>query len=659
VADEVNAVSSLRSIRAATTALALTLIAAAPAHASMINGPAMSAAQIRTMQAQGIREIIVERRAGASLAQRAALRAQAGVTYVGPGPLPNTEIDQAPSGGLAAAVAALGRDPEVQFAEPNAVLHAAGVPNDPYFGEQWALSNTGQSVDGTASTAGDDIGATYAWPHSTGSGVTVAVVDTGADATAPDLQGQLVAGASFLNGVQGTTTQDQNGHGTHVSGIIAAAQNNGIGVSGVAPGAKVMPLQALDSSGSGTLDDVASAFAYAGQHNIPIVNASLGGPSSSQTLEQAVADYPNTLYVVAAGNSGANNDDPSTPFYPCDLPEANLICVGASDQNDQPAYFSDYGANSVDLFAPGVNILSTWLAPDYAYDSGTSMATPMVAGTLALMLARNPTLSAAQLKSDLLASVDPAPQMAGLSVSGGQLDAAAAVAMAGGDAPYAAPGNRERPQVSGSAAVGDTLSASAGSWSRQPTGYSYQWERCLLGACLPIPGATTASYTVASTDLGASFEVAVSAANASGSTQALSTVTATVGQTGPSGPAGSNPQGAGTPGTTSASAAKPGALVHTTLLTLRRVALVGRRGRGRGQALVFTLSARSRVQLTLARSSRRRAVSAAVLRLVLGASRGANHYWLTSLLRGHRLPHGSYVLTVRAGGHAVTLRLTL
>ena len=618
----------------------------------------MSAAQIRTMQAQGIREIIVERRAGASPAQRAALRAQAGVSYVGPGPLPNTEIDQASSGDLAAAVAALGRDPEVQFAEPNAVLHAAGAPNDPYFGEQWALSNTGQSVNGSGGTAGDDIGATYAWPYSTGSGVTVAVVDTGADGTAPDLQGQLVAGASFLNGVQGTNTQDQNGHGTHVSGIIAAAQNNGIGVSGVAPGAKEMPLQALDSSGSGTLDDVASAFAYAGQNNIRIVNASLGGPSSSQTLEQAVADYPNTLYVVAAGNNGTNNDDPSTPFYPCDLPEANLICVGASDQNDQPAYFSDYGATSVDLFAPGVNILSTWLAPDYAYDSGTSMATPMVTGTLALMLARDPALTAAQLKSDLLASVDPAPQLAGLSVSGGQLDAAAAVAMAGGDAPYAAPGNRERPQVSGSAAVGATLNASGGSWSRQPTGYSYQWERCLLGTCLPIPGATTASYSVASTDLGASFEVAVTASNATGSTEAVSSVTATVGQPGSSGPAGSTPHGTGNRVTTP-SATQPGALVHTTLLLLSRVAVVGKRGRGHGQALMFTVSARSRVKLTLARSGRDRGATAGVLRLAVNASRGVNHYWLASLLRGHRLAHGLYVLTVRAGSHAVTLRVSL
>lgn len=653
--------SSLRSISAAAAALALTLAAAAPAHASRIHGRAMSAAEIRAMQGQGIREIIVERRAGVTAAERAALRAQAGIRYLGPGPLPNTEIDQAPAGRLAAAVATLGRSREVQFAEPNAEVHAAGVPNDPYFSEQWALSNSGQSVDGTRGNAGDDIGATYAWPHSTGSGVTVAVVDTGADSTAPDLQGQLVSGASFLNGVQGTNTQDQNGHGTHVSGIIAAAQNNWTGVSGVAPGARIMPLQALEADGSGTLDDVAAAFAYAGQNNIRIVNASLGGPSSSQTLEQAVTDYPNTLYVVAAGNNGTNNDGASTPFYPCDLPEANLICVGASDQTDHPAYFSNYGSTSVDLFAPGVNILSTWLNSEYAYDSGTSMATPMVTGTLALMLARNPALSAAQLKSELLASVDPSPQLAGLSVSGGELDAAAAVATAGGDAPYAAPGNRGLPQVSGSTTVGGTLSATSGSWSRQPTSYSYQWQSCLLATCLPIPGATAASYTVTSNDNGVSFDVVVSAANATGSSQAVSAITATVGGSpGPSGSSPPGPPGTGSPGTALApppGTPPSGSLVHTTLLGLSRVAVVGRRGHG--QALVFTLSARARVQLTLVRSGGARDVTADILRLVLSARAGANHYWLSALLRGHRLPHGRYVLTVRAGIHTATLRLSL
>ena len=254
-----------RSPRAALTALAAALMFAPAATASTIHGPAMSAADVRGIQAQGVRDVIVERNEGVSAAEQARLRARAGVSYVSPGPLPNTEIDRAPAGGLAAAVASLEGDPQVRYAEPNGQIHVASTPNDPYFGVQWGLSNTGQSILGTSGTPGDDVGAISAWRYSTGTGVTVAVVDTGADPTAPDLAGQTVAGQSFLGGVQGTPTPDQNGHGTFVSGVIAATQNNGVGVTGVAPGAKVMPLQALDANGSGSVNDVAAAFNYAGR----------------------------------------------------------------------------------------------------------------------------------------------------------------------------------------------------------------------------------------------------------------------------------------------------------------------------------------------------------------------------------------------------------
>jgi subtilisin family serine protease len=548
------------TLRAAAAALAVGLIFVPAAHASNL-GPAMSAAQVRSMQAQGVREIVLDRRPGVSAAQLDELRAQAGVTYLGPGPLPGTELDRAPAGALATAVSRLESDPLLAYAEPDGEVHATAAPNDPYFSQQWALQNSGQTVDGTSDTsgtAGDDIGASYVWPHATGAGVTVAVVDTGADATAPDLQGQLVTGYSWING--DTDTQDENGHGTHVSGIIDAVQNNGIGVSGAAPGAHVMPLQALDSSGSGTDVDVAAAFNYAGNAGVPIVNASLGSGTPSQAIEQAIADHPNTLYVVAAGNDGTDDDNPSTPFYPCDLTEANVICVGASDQNDRPASFSDYGPTSVELFAPGVNILSTWLSSggraQYAYADGTSMAAPMVSATLALMLSRNSSLSAAQLKSDLLASVDPEPQFAGESSSGGELDAAAAVALAGGDPPYAAPGNRIRPAVSGTATAGSTLTVSTGSWSRTPTGYAYQWERCWLGVCLAIPGATSATYTLGPSDVEASLYATVTAANATGSTRAISTQSDVVELPGASSPS-SPPTSAGGGGTGAAPASAP------------------------------------------------------------------------------------------------------
>jgi subtilisin family serine protease len=547
------------NLRAAAAALAAGLIFVPAAHASNF-GPAMSAAQVRSMQAQGVREIVLDRRPGVTAAQLDQLRAQAGVSYVGPGPLPGTELDRAASGALSAAVARLESEPDVAYAEPDGEVHATATPNDPYFSQQWALQNSGQSVLGTDGTAGDDIGASYVWPHATGAGVTVAVVDTGVDATAPDLMGQLVPGYSWVN--SDTDTQDEDGHGTHVSGIIAAVQNNGSGVSGVAPGAHVMPLQALDSSGDGTDADVAAAFNYAGDAGVPIVNASLGSSSPSQAIEQAIAAHPNTLYVVAAGNSGTDNDNPSTPFYPCDLTEANVICVGASDQNDQPASFSDYGPTSVDLFAPGVNVLSTWLSNGgtarYAYADGTSMATPMVSATLALMLSRESSLSAAQLKSDLLQSVDQEPQFAGESSSGGDLDAAAAVALAGGDEQYAAPGNRVRPVVSGAIAVGSTLTVSPGSWSRAPTGYAYQWERCWLGLCGPIAGATSPNYTVASADGGASLAVVVTATNAVGSTRVNGIYGAPqAGGSSPSTPSVTAPAGDGTGAAPAESPSRP------------------------------------------------------------------------------------------------------
>lgn len=397
-----------------------------------------SAAQIRNLQTEGVDTIIVKYKPALSPQARTRLRASAGVRYLAATSLANTETDRVRPGDLAQALKALTTAPGVVYAEANASVTstaATNPPNNPDFGEQWALANTGYFV---GDTPGDDVGALSAWSESKGAGVTVAVVDTGFDFSAPGLAGQSVGGYNFVD--PGTLPQDGNGHGTHVSGIIAAIQGNGIGVSGLAPDAKIMPLQAMDASGSGSYANVAAAFNYAGAAGVRIVSASLGGTVPSQTMTDAITSHPNTLYVVAAGNAGTNNDNASTPFYPCDIAAANLICVGASDASDNPASFSDYGRNSVSLFAPGVDILSTWLSDTTdlgcsvaipcattAYESGTSMATPMVSATLALMLSANPNLTSAQLKADLLATVTPVSALASLSVSGGVLNAGAAV----------------------------------------------------------------------------------------------------------------------------------------------------------------------------------------------------------------------------------------
>jgi subtilisin family serine protease len=173
------------------------------------------------------------------------------------------------------------------------------------------------------------------------------------------------------------TPEDTSGHGTHVTGIAAAAQGNGLGGAGVAPGARVLPLRVLSGSPpAGTPSNIANAFDYAGDIGLRIVNGSLGSPTFSQTISNAIDAHPATLYVIAAGNSANNND--ATPFYPCADPAPNVLCVGATTNADAIATFSNYGATTVDLFAPGQDITSTCFATASSYCpmSGTSMAAP-------------------------------------------------------------------------------------------------------------------------------------------------------------------------------------------------------------------------------------------------------------------------------------------
>jgi hypothetical protein len=216
-------------------------------------------------------------------------------------------------------------------------------------------------------------------------------------------------------------------------GGIVAARTDAQGIAGVAPGARVMPLRVLGADGTGSSASVASGYDYAGDIGIPVVNASLGSSGMSNAERDAISSHPNTLYVVAAGNGGSdgvgdNND--VTPSYPCAASLANVVCVGATDGSDRRAGYSNYGAASVDLFAPGSSIYSAYRTggtSDWVWMSGTSMATPHVAGAVALMRAAAQGLSGAQLKQALLGSVDRKAQLAGLAVSGGRLNAAAAV----------------------------------------------------------------------------------------------------------------------------------------------------------------------------------------------------------------------------------------
>ena len=274
------------------------------------------------------------------------------------------------------------RNPDVAYVEPNYIRYLnATTPNDPLFSRLWGLNNTGQSVSGTSGTAGADVDGPEAWDVTQGSStVVIAVIDTGVDYNHPDLAGNIwsnpgeVAGNridddnnGYADDIRGwdfvdndNEPMDVQGHGTHVSGTIAAMGNNSIGVTGVCWQAKIMPLRIFDAfGGSATSARIIAAVGYAVNKGAKIINASFGGPDYSQAEYDALssANSAGVLFVAAAGNETANND--TTPCYPAGYNLPNIISVAATDQNDELTYFSNYGATSVHVAAPGQNIYST------------------------------------------------------------------------------------------------------------------------------------------------------------------------------------------------------------------------------------------------------------------------------------------------------------
>jgi subtilisin family serine protease len=311
-------------------------------------------------------QVVVRFSSDTTAAQRAdALDSVAGSSRE-PLPIPNTRVVDLPPGRpVADAVADLERDPAVRWAEPNGIVTASATPNDPDFGRLWGLQNLGQTINGVAGVAGVDIGAPAAWETTTGDpSVLVGVADTGVQADHPDLAANVRTGlardfVTSSNAHNGNV--DPQGHGTHVAGIIGAVGNNGIGVAGVDWRVGIVPLRVLGAGGGGTTVDLAAGLADAGARGLPVVNASLGGtmPTPPHVVEDAIAQSPRTLFVVAAGNSARDNDAPGQAVYPCDLPEANLICVASIDGTGALSASSNYGSTSVDLGAPGQSIEST------------------------------------------------------------------------------------------------------------------------------------------------------------------------------------------------------------------------------------------------------------------------------------------------------------
>ncbi|MDP9410480.1 MAG: S8 family serine peptidase [Actinomycetota bacterium] len=355
------------------------------------------------------------------------------------------------------AVSAYEASPQIEYAEPNFLLKPAAVPNDPSFSMMYALNNTGQ----TGGVKDADIDAPKAWDTTTGSDdVVVAVIDEGVDISHPDLRDKIWTNAAEVagNGVDDDGNgyvDDVNGwdfvnddasvydpdpltgtgdeHGTHVAGTIAAAGDNGTGITGVSWRTRIMPLKFLGVDGGYTSDAI-EAINYAVDKGVKISNNSWGGGGKSQALQDAIAraDSSGHLFVAAAGNGGADgvgDDNDAAPHYPSSYSNPNIVAVAATDDRDTLASFSNFGVTSVDLAAPGVRVLSTLPGDAYGSYSGTSMATPHVTGVAALVKSRNLTLGDAKIKAKLLKRVDEKAGLAGKVLAGGRLNAARAVAV--------------------------------------------------------------------------------------------------------------------------------------------------------------------------------------------------------------------------------------
>ncbi len=332
----------------------------------------------------------------------------------------------------------------VLYAEANTIVSAAAIPNDPRFSALYGLNNNAQ----TGGTDDADIDAPEAWDTQTGTNIIIAVIDSGLDYNHEDIVGNVWSNPGeiannridddnngYIDDIRGwdfanndNNPFDDNDHGTHVSGTIAAVGNNGIGVTGVNWTAQIMPLKFLNARGSGSIADAISALDYAVMMGARISNNSWGGGAFSQAMFDAIAAAQNSghLFVAAAGNDGINTD--VTPAYPASYNLNNIISVAATDDDDALASFSNFGRNTVDLAAPGVSILSTTPGNTYSSFSGTSMATPHVAGAAALVLAEDPTLNVVALKAALLDSVNLITALTGISVTGGRLNASNALA---------------------------------------------------------------------------------------------------------------------------------------------------------------------------------------------------------------------------------------
>lgn len=339
---------------------------------------------------------------------------------------------------LNARFALLARNPAVRYVERDTPIKVDPAAwNDPLFESQWSLNNPNNA----------DIDAPEAWSRLAGAPVVVAVIDSGLDILHPDLVDRIWVnpreipgnnldddGNGYADDINGWNflystphVNDEAGHGTHVSGIIAATANNGIGIAGVNPLARIMPLKFIEADGDGSISHAVRAIHYATQNGARVINASWGGSVASRALEDAirVAGNRGVVFVTASGNEGLNSDIYRS--YPSSYRLPNALVVAAADSTGRLARFSNFGRRTVDLVAPGVSIRSTTPGGRYEYMSGTSMATPFVAGVASLLIGANPDWTAAQVVRRILGTTKPLPGLADRTVTGGMISAARAL----------------------------------------------------------------------------------------------------------------------------------------------------------------------------------------------------------------------------------------
>lgn len=494
-------------------------------------------------------EIVIRYEHDAGPADRAASRERAGVRAQRG--LDGPALQRVRTDDVAAALRRLADDPAVRWAAPPRTVRLRSIPNDPRFADQWPLRNTGRAF-GLTLTPGADGRFVEAWADEPGSaGTRVGVVDSGYAVSNDLLQARWVNdgevagngvdddGNGYVDDRYGWSASsgdgdvaDRDGHGTEVASIIGAQRGNGVAIAGAAQ-VTVVPARVFGDGETTTFDLVDSGSRYVANQGARVVNLSLGtlAPASRPVPDpwpwaadvEIFRDFPEVLFVVAAGNDGVHLPTSPELSFPCELPVANILCVGASTGADTRAGFSNHGVGSVDLMAPGTDIAAVGPGGGVARVNGTSFAAPLASAAAALVATRRPDLGGAGLRA---ATLDGAAvgALASSAAGGRRLDAQRALAFAG-----AVPRTAARPTVAGTPRAGAELIATAPAFDGPAGVLEYRWDRCRpSGACTRVSGAYDRRYTPAADDVGAQLRVTVVAHGPAGTTFSRSVPSAPV-----------------------------------------------------------------------------------------------------------------------------------